>query len=71
MIFDVLPLVFNYMLGKGGKLLLAGKLNHAISGVTDCIVVVVTPLISLMIDQREKFSHKGIVVDFVGDAQRD
>jgi len=34
-------------------------------------VVVVTPLISLMIDQREKFSSKGIVVDFVGDAQRD
>ena len=39
-----------------------------ISGVTNCIVIVVTPL---MIDQREKFSSKGIVVDFVSDAQKD
>ena len=43
----------------------------SISGTTDCIVVVITPLISLMIDQKEKFSQKGIVVDFIGDAQWD
>ena len=33
------------------------------------IVVVVTPLISLMIDQKEKYAKKGISVDFVGSAQ--
>ena len=34
-------------------------------------MVVVTPLISLMLDQKEKFSQKGITVDFVGEAQED
>lgn len=38
-------------------------------GVQGTIVVVVTPLISLMIDQQEKFSKKGISVEFVGEAQ--
>lgn len=33
------------------------------------IVVVVTPLIALMIDQKEKFSETGISVEFVGEAQ--
>lgn len=40
-------------------------------GLQGSIVVVVTPLISLMIDQKEKFSHRGITVDFVGAAQED
>jgi len=29
----------------------------------------VTPLISLMLDQKEKFMQKGLKVDFVGEAQ--
>lgn len=41
------------------------------SGVSDSIVVVVTPLVSLMFDQKEKFSRKGITVEFVGEAQDD
>ena len=28
-----------------------------------------TPLISLMIDQKEKFVHRGLKVEFVGEAQ--
>jgi len=35
------------------------------------IVVVITPLISLMIDQREKFTRKGVSTEFVGEAQED
>jgi len=31
----------------------------------------VTPLISLMIDQRAKFSQKGLKVEFLGEAQED
>ena len=34
-------------------------------------MVVITPLISLMIDQKDKFSRKGISTDFVGEAQED
>jgi len=40
-------------------------------GTSGSIAVVVTPLISLMIDQREKFKQKGIRVEFVGEAQTD
>ena len=35
------------------------------------IVVVITPLISLMMDQREKFTSKGVSTEFVGEAQED
>ena len=28
-----------------------------------------TPLISIMIDQKEKFSQKGLKVEFLGEAQ--
>lgn len=33
--------------------------------------MVVTPLISLMLDQKNKFLQKGIKVEFVGEAQED
>ena len=33
--------------------------------------MVVTPLISLMLDQKNKFLQKGINVEFVGEAQED
>ena len=38
-------------------------------GVQGSIVVVITPLIALMIDQKEKLSKKGLSVEFVGEAQ--
>lgn len=31
--------------------------------------MIITPLISLMLDQKEKFVQKGLKVDFVGQAQ--
>ena len=38
-------------------------------GVNGSIVVVITPLISLMMDQKQKFQGKGISIEFVGEAQ--
>ena len=40
-------------------------------GIQGSIVVVVTPLISLMIDQKGKFLQRGLKVEFVGEAQTD
>ena len=40
-----------------------------ISGISGSIAVIITPLISLMLDQKEKFLQKGLRVDFVGQAQ--
>jgi len=33
--------------------------------------VVVSPLISLMMDQRQKITPRGLLVEFVGEAQTD
>ena len=43
--------------------------NFIYVGVEGSIAVVVTPLISLMLDQRNKFILRGIITEFVGDAQ--
>jgi len=40
-------------------------------GVKGSITVVMTPLISLMIDQKEKFLQRSLKVEFVGEAQTD
>ena len=34
-------------------------------------MVVITPLITLMIDQTKRFQGRGITVEFVGEAQVD
>ena len=41
------------------------------TGKTGSIVVCISPLVSLMMDQKEKFSTTGIITDFVGEAQTD
>ena len=33
--------------------------------------MIITPLIALMIDQKRNFEHKGIAVEFMGEAQDD
>ena len=75
-IFAVLPLLFDKMLSTLLSLLYISRLCSQYTllycsyiGVQGTIVVVITPLISLMIDQQEKFSKKGISVEFVGGAQ--
>ena len=35
------------------------------------IVIVITPLVALMIDQTKRFQGQGITVEFVGEAQVD
>ena len=39
------------------------------TGVTGSIVVCVSPLVSLMMDQKSSFVLKGIKTEFVGEAQ--
>ena len=40
-------------------------------GKSSSIVICVSPLTSLMLDQREKFSQVSLVTEFVGEAQQD
>ena len=40
-------------------------------GCKGSIAVIITPLIALMIDQKRSFKHRGITVEFVGEAQND
>ena len=41
------------------------------AGIEGSIAVVVTPLISLMLDQKNRFTLRGIKTEFVGGAQTD
>ena len=41
------------------------------SGNCGSIVVCISPLTSLMLDQRAQYSPKGLNVEFVGEAQTD
>jgi len=43
--------------------------HHA--GSIGSIVLVISPLTSIMMDQTAKFSPRGLVTDFVGEAQVD
>ena len=65
-IFAILPLLFDLM---RGNLIFYDNGCHYISGISGSIAVIITPLISLMLDQKEKFLQKGLRVDFVGQAQ--
>ena len=35
------------------------------------IVTIVSPLTALMLDQKQKFSEKGLSVEYIGEAQKD
>ena len=47
------------------------NINVLYPGTTGCIVVCVSPLVSLMMDQRAKFSPKGLLVELVSQSQKD
>ena len=47
------------------------QLYTAPTGSTGSIAVCISPLVSIMMDQQEKFVGKGIVAEFVGEAQED
>ena len=55
--FALLPLVFDFLLYGGAK--------------STSIVVCVSPLTALMMDQRSKFTHRGISCEFIGQLQQD
>ena len=46
-------------------------LFNVCKGCTGSIVVVITPLIVLMVDQKKNFVPTGLSVEFVGEAQDD
>ena len=50
-----LPLVFDYLRGEANT----------------SIVICVSPLMSLMMEQRTRFSHRGLSAEFVGELQTD
>ena len=47
------------------------QLYTAPTGSTGSIVICISPLVSIMMDQQEKFVGKEIVAEFVGEAQED
>ena len=73
-VFAVLPLLFDKLLGRSYSpqhvnITVLYVMYVLFLGVQGTIVVVVTPLIALMIDQKHKLSKRGIRVEFVGEAQ--
>ena len=53
--FALLPLVFDYLRGEANT----------------SIVICVSPLTSLIMEQRRRFSHRGLSAEFVGELQTD
>ena len=53
--FVLLPLVFDRMLGRSGSI----------------VVCILSPLTSLMMEQRAKYTAKGLCSEFVGELQQD
>ena len=47
------------------------SIDHFIEGTSGSIVLCISPLTSLMMDQREKYAPKGISSEFVGGDQTD
>ena len=66
-IFAIVSLLFDLM--RGNLIFYDNGCHQYNSGISGSIAVIITPLISLMLDQKEKFLQKGLRVDFVGQAQ--
>jgi len=66
----ILPTFFKKLKGKPINILCSEVLNIC-SGIDDAIVVCVSPLTSIMMDQREKCQSKGLTAEFLGGAQTD
>ena len=73
LIFGCLPSVYDILRGvvesQDGSLCCAD--GTFLLGEPGSIVVCVSPLISLMMDQKSKFVPRGIECDFIGDSQCD
>lgn len=68
-IYAVLPLAFDMLQGNTTGLIYS---YHCVNtGTTGSIVICISPLTSIMMDQREKYADKGLRTEFVGQAQED
>ena len=68
LIYAVLPLVFDKIRGKVEKV---DSLSTFVKGTSGSIIVCISPLTSLMMDQRGKYAPKGLSSEFVGGEQTD
>jgi len=69
-IYAILPLLHDNLFGRlFYSMYVVLKIFHDHTGSTGSIAVVISPLIALMVDQKQNFMHKGIMVEFVWDAQ--
>ena len=75
LIYAILPMVFDYVMGKATEKAIVYYLEQSLYycniGRQGSIVVVVTPLVALMMDQKQRFLNRGITVEYVGEAQTD
>lgn len=75
-IYAILSLVFDKIKGESGYVriytaCLLASYACCYIGSSGSIVVCVSPLTTLMMDQCAKFTSRGLVAEFVGEAQRD
>ena len=71
LIYAILPAVFDKL---NGNVKVGHKYYNPIiyfKGSTESIVVIVSPLTALMLDQKQKFSQQALTVNYVGEAQQD
>jgi len=75
-IYGILPKAFDFLLGMFLNRILKLLIHFTyklifLTDRTGSIAVVVSPLISLMMDQRAKFAPRNLTVEFLGEAQTD
>jgi len=72
-IYAILPLLFDKLRGTASyhQYHFVIFALFAATGTKGSIVVCISPLTSIMLDQQQKFSVKGITAEFVGEAQTD
>lgn len=77
LIYAALPLAFDYLKGRTTPhsaflyMLLFIAIRVCTLGRKGSIVICISPLTSLMMDQQAKYSHLGLTTEFVGEAQLD
>ena len=59
-------MTFDFMRGKSKLRQQSYQRQLNNTGVKGSIAVVITPLTALMLDQKERFIHTGLTVEFVG-----
>ena len=71
LIFALLPRVFNRIKGKLIKYVPIIYASDSITGCNDSVIICISPLTSLVMDQREKLRYRGINAEYVGEQRKD